>query len=74
LETQTDGIKDAKDLAHGPNLFRKEVASLKEAKERQLQQQLFAEFLEHGKEQQKGTGNRGTPRHACPNLRSCAVF
>ena len=39
FETQTDGIRDAKDLAHGPDLFRKEVASQKEAKERRLQQQ-----------------------------------
>jgi hypothetical protein len=39
LETQTDGIKEAKDLAPGPDLFRKEVASQKEAKERRLQQQ-----------------------------------
>ena len=39
LDTQTDGIKEAKDLASGPDLFCKEVASQKEAKERRLQQQ-----------------------------------
>ena len=60
LETETDGIKDAKDLAPGPDLFRKEVASQKEAKKGGLQQQLFAEFLERSKEQQNGSGNGGT--------------
>ena len=59
-EPQTDGIKDANEicLAPDPDLYRQEVASQKEAKERQLQQLKALEelIMKSVKPPQEGSG------------------